>query len=80
MGLDGCWQGAGRGTVGACTRRLSKQVGLVSLPLFISTPLLIPNQYFLFVILPVLLYPPGSPMKVWICLAPVFNPESVKPC
>jgi len=67
--------GTGRGTVGACTRRVSKQAGLVSLSLF---------SFFLFfhqyLILPVLSHPPGSPMKVWICLAPVFNPESVKPC
>lgn len=35
---------------------------------------------FLFLILPVLLHPLRPPMKVWICLAFVVNPESVKPC
>lgn len=36
--------------------------------------------FFLLLMLPVLLHPLGPPMKVWICLAFVVNPEPVKPC
>lgn len=41
---------------------------------------LLSSSLFLFLILPVLWHPLGPPMKVWICLAFVFNPESVKAC